>query len=194
MSMSMRCSAIGAAVLSGAVLLTPVFLQAQGAAEVFTATASVKTAAGATATAPLELAITRKMPQGQAETLVNAFKTGGAAAFKKALAGVAPTGTVQIGTAAKVPTRLTIERVTGVGRLLTVVTDQPLLFLGASLPGAKATAGYDFAVIDIEIDAKGSGSGTLAPAAKLRVNQQGALVVDDYGVEAVRLLSVKKTK
>ena len=191
MSMSMRY--IGAAVLSGAVLLTPAFLQAQGSAEVFTATATVKTAAGATATAPLELTITRKMPQGEVDVMINAFKAGGAAALKKALVGVAPTGTVKIGSGAAVPTRLTVERVTGPGRLLTVVTNQPLLFLGASLPGAKATAGYDFAVIDIEIDAQGSGSGTLAPAAKLRINQ-GALVVDDYGVEAVRLVAVKKTK
>ena len=189
----MLCGAFGAAVLSGAVLLTPAFLQAQGGAEAFTATATVKTAAGATASAPLVLSITRKMPQGEADAMVNAFKAGGAAALKKALVGVAPTGTVQIGTGAVVPTRLTVERITGAGRLLTVVTDQPLLFLGASLPGAKATQGYDFAVIDIEVDAQGSGSGTLAPAAKLRVNQ-GALVVDDYGIESVRLVAVKKTK
>ncbi len=111
MSMSMRY--IGAAVLSGAVLLTPAFLQAQGSAEVFTATATVKTAAGATATAPLELTITRKMPQGEADVMINAFKAGGAAALKKALVGVAPTGTVKIGSGAAVPTRLTVERVTG---------------------------------------------------------------------------------
>ena len=79
------------------------------------------------------------------------------------------------------------------GRLLTILTDQPLLFLGAGLPGAKPKEGYDFAVIDIEVDAKGNGSGTLAPAAKLRMNQ-AAFVVDDYGAELVRLTAVKKTK
>jgi hypothetical protein len=194
MTTSMRSRTIGAAVLSGAALLAPAFLQAQGGAEVFTAMATVKTAAGATASAPLQLSITRKTPQAEVDAMVNAFKAGGAAGLKKALVGVGPTGTVQIGTGASVPTRLTVERVTGAGRLLlTVVTDQPLLFLGASLPGAKATGGYDFAVIDIEIDEQGSGSGTLAPAAKLRVTQ-GALVVDDYGVEGIRLVGVKRTR
>ena len=122
-----------------------------------------------------------------------AFKTGGAAALRKALAGTAATGTVQLGAGSATPTRFTLERRTGDGRLLTILTDQPLLFLGAGMPGAKPKEGYDFAVIDIEVDAKGGGSGTLAPAAKIRMNQ-GAFVVEDYGAEIVRLTAVKKTK
>jgi hypothetical protein len=74
-----------------------------------------------------------------------------------------------------------------------MLTDQPLLFVGAGVPGAKPKAGYDFAVIDIEVDGKGSGSGTIAPAAKIKMNQ-GAFVVEDYGAELVRLTAVKKTK
>ena len=61
------------------------------------------------------------------------------------------------------------------------------------MPGAKPKEGYDFAVIDIVLDAKGNGSGTLAPAAKLKLNQD-AFVVEDYGAEVVRLTAVKKTK
>jgi hypothetical protein len=68
-----------------------------------------------------------------------------------------------------------------------------LLFVGAGVVGAKPKEGYDFAVIDIEVDAKGSGSGTIAPAARIKMNQ-GAFVVEDYGVEVVRLTAVKKTK
>ena len=125
--------------------------------------------------------------------LVAAFKTGGAAALRKGLVGMAPTGTVKLGAGSATPTRFTIERATGAGRLLTILTDQPLFFVGAGTPGAKPKEGYDFAVIDIEIDGKGNGSGTLAPAAKLKVNQT-AFVVEDYGAEAVRLTAVKKTK
>jgi hypothetical protein len=184
---------IGAAALSGALLLTVVLLRAQATAEVFTATAAVKTAAGAAASAPFTITIDRKMSQSEADALVTAFRTGGAAALRKGLVGVAPTGSVRIGSGAVTPTRFTLERVTGEGRLLTILTDRPLLFLGAGVPGAQSRDGYDFAVIDIEVDARGNGSGTLAPAAKLKVNQ-GALVVDDYGTEGVRLTAVKKTK
>jgi hypothetical protein len=59
------------------------------------------------------------------------------------------------------------------------------------MPTAKAKDGYEFGIIDIEVDASGKGSGTLAPAAKVSV-RQGAFVVDDYASEAIRLIDVKK--
>jgi hypothetical protein len=191
--MTVSRRAIGATALAAAVLMTPAAPRGQGAAEVFTATAAVKGAGGASASAPVTVTIDRKMPQSEADSLVAAFKAGGADALRKKLVGVPPTGTVRIGGGGDTPTRMTIERATGEGRLLTIVTDKPLVFVGAGVPGAKPKEGYDFAVIDIEVDAKGNGSGTIAPAAKLRMNQ-GALVVDDYGVEVVRLTAVKKTK
>ena len=73
------------------------------------------------------------------------------------------------------------------------MTDQPLMFLGAGVPGAKPKEGYDFGILDIEVDAKGSGSGTLAPAAKVTL-KQGVFVVEDYASELVRLTEVKKVK
>jgi hypothetical protein len=190
--MTVTYRTIGATVLSVAMLMTPASTRGQAATEVFTATASVKSAGGGSASVPVTITIDRKMSQSEAESVVAAFKTGGAAALKKALAGTAPTGTVRLGAGSATPTRFTIERATG-GRLLTILTDQPLLFLGAGLPGAKPKEGYDFALIDIEVDAQGNGSGTLAPAAKIKMNQ-GAFVVEDYGAEVVRLTAVKKTK
>ena len=191
--MTLTYRTIGATVLSGGLLMTPASPRGQAAAEVFTATAAVKTAEGGSATAPVTLTIDRKMSPSEADSLVAAFKAGGAAALRKGFVGVPPTGTVRIGAGSVTPTRFTIERPTGAGRLLTILTEQPLLFVGAGVPGAKPQEGYDFAVIDIEVDADGNGSGTLAPAAMLRVNQ-GGLVVYDYGAEVVRLTAVRKTK
>jgi hypothetical protein len=193
MSMNLRVTSPGV-ILPALVSLTlalPAYGQA--GAETFTATATVKTAAGGTASAPAVITVTRKMSQKEAQTLTAAFKTGGAAALRKALEGVAPTGSVQLGTGQATPTRLTIERSTGAGRLLTIVTDKPILFLGAGMPGAKAKEGYDFAVIDIEVNAQGTGTGTLAPAARIRLNQD-AFVVEDYASELVRLVDVKVKK
>ena len=184
---------LGATALLGAFVMIPASTYGQSAAEVFTATAVVKTADGKSASAPLTITIDRKMSESEAGSLANAFKAGGAAALRKGLEGVKPTGTVRIGTGNATPTRFTIERPVGAGRLLTILTDQPLLFVGAAAPGAKPREGYDFAVIDIEVDAQGNGSGTLAPAARLRLNQS-AFVVEDYGAEVVRLTAVKKSK
>jgi hypothetical protein len=166
---------------------------AQGGPETFSATAAVKTAGAAAATAPVTIVVDRKMSQAEADKFTAAFKAGGAAALRKALAGVAPTGSVRLGGGKPTTTRLTLERATDKGRLLTIVADQPILFLGAGVPGAKAKEGYDFAIIDLEVDAKGSGSGTLSPAAKVTV-KQGAIAVEDFAGELVRLTDVKKVK
>src|SRR5512145_3291563 len=83
---------------------------AQATAETFTATATVKTAGGATASAPITILVERKMPQNEAERFMNAFKTGGAAALRKALEGVPPTGSITLGSGKPTPTRLTLER------------------------------------------------------------------------------------
>jgi len=163
-------------------------IQGQGA-ETFTATASVKTAGGAAATAPVTIVITRKMPKDEADKLVGSFKTGGVTALRSALSGVKPTGSIRLGKGAATPTRLTIERTTDKGRLLTIVTDRPILFLGSGIPGAKPKQGYDFAVADLEVDASGKGTGSLAPAAKITVKQD-AFVVEDYGAERVELKDV----
>ena len=184
---------IVATVLFGALLMVPASPSGQGASEVFTATAAVTTPGGASAGAPVTITIDRKMSQDEADAMAAAFKSGGAAALRKKLVGVAHTGSVRIGAGSVTPTRFTLERATGDGRLLTILTDQPLLFVGASLPGAKPKEGYDFAVIDLVLDSKGNGSGTIAPAAKIRMNE-GAFVVEDYGAEVVKLTALKKAK
>ena len=183
---------LGVTILSGALLMTGASAQTK-TAEVFTATATVKTADGKSGSAPITITVDRTMPESEANALAEAFKTGGAAALRKALVGVAPTGTVQVRDGKPTPSRFTLERAVGGGRLLTILTDQPLVFIGANEAGAKPKAGYDFAVIDIQVDAAGAGSGTVAPAAKIKLNGS-AFVVEDYSGEVVRLNGVKKTK
>ena len=191
--MILRQTTMSACLAAAVSLSCATLAHAQAGAERFTATATVKTAGGAEATAPVTITIDRKMPEAEADKLVAAFKSGGAAGLRKALAGVPPTGFVQLADGAPTPARITIESPTDKGRLITVVTDKPMLFLGGGVPGAKPKAGYDFAMIDLEVDASGAGSGTLAPAAKITV-KGSAFVVEDYATEFVRLAGVKKVK
>jgi hypothetical protein len=177
--------------MAGAAVVASV--PARDAAETFTATATVKAAGGATANAPVEIVIERKTSEGEATRLREAFTAGGEAAFRKALVGMAPTGSIRLGGGNQTATRVTLERPTDKGRLLTIVTDKPILFLGAGVPGAKPKEGYDFAILDIEVSPAGAGSGTLSPAAKVTV-KEGAFVVGDYASELIRLTDVKKVK
>jgi hypothetical protein len=162
------------------------------AVETYRGTATVKTAGGATASAPVTITVDRKMTQDEADALVAAFVAGGVPSLRKALEGVTPTGWIRVGTQQTV-TRLTLERPTDGGRLLTILTDTPIVFLGAGLPGAASKKGYDFAVIDVVIDEAGRGAGTLSPAAKITV-QQGIFVVDAYGAELIRLVDLRLEK
>jgi hypothetical protein len=163
------------------------------AGETFTGTATVKGPGGGTATAPITITVDRTLSQAEADKLASAFNTGGAAALRQALTGVPPTGSIKLGGGAPIATRLTIERTTDKGRLLTIVTDKPVLFVGGSLPEAKPKAGYEFAVLDLEVDGSGNGSGSLAPAAKLAV-KGGAFAVEDYSSEPIRLSSVTRAR
>ncbi len=167
--------------------------QAPTGPEAFTAIATVHAEHGGWATAPVTIVVDRKMSVSEAQPLIDAFKSGGPAALRSALEGVEATGLVQLGEGDVTPTRLTIERATDKGRLLTIVTDEPLYFVGGGSPAAGPKEGYDFGVIDIEIDATGGGWGTLAPAARITV-QRGAFVVQDYAADVVWLRPVTKSR
>jgi hypothetical protein len=177
----------GLALVAAAVVAPSAWAQS----ETYSATASIKTAGGAAATAPVTIAVDRKMPQAEADKFLAAFKSGGAAALRKALTGVPPTGSIRVAGGSSTPTRLTVERATDKGRLLTIVADAPILHLGAGTADAKPKEGYDFAIVDLEVNAAGAGSGTFAPAARITV-KQGVFVVDDYSGELVKLTGVSR--
>jgi hypothetical protein len=165
---------------------------AQSAPETFTATATLKTAAGASATAPVVITITRWTTDAERGTAIAGLKSGGSAALKKALAAMPESGTIQVGDQ-KTGLRFARAIDTAGGRLVTVVASQPILHIGAGVPDAKPKAEYDLAFATFEVDSSGKGTaGDLAPAAKLKVGTNDAIVVDDYGTEAVRLSGIAK--
>lgn len=161
--------------------------------ETFVATATATAADGKSVSAPITVIVARTMARDEAEKLMEAFKRGGAAELRRALTGVPPTGSIQLGPGAPTTTRLAIARPTAEGRLITIVAETPILFIGGNVKGAKAKEGYDFAVLDLSVDAAGKGYGTLMPAAKVTVNK-GAFVVDDYAADVVRLSDVTRAK
>jgi hypothetical protein len=162
------------------------------APQVLKATATLEREGGATITAPVTITIKRIMSEFEANKYANAYRKGGETALRAALVDIPTTGTVQLGKGKPTPTRITVERKTETGRRLTIITDRPLLFLGASLPDAKPTTGYHFAVIDLEFDAKGAASGTMATAAWIKLDEQGGFAVKDYSGDVIKLTVGRK--
>jgi hypothetical protein len=165
---------------------------AQGQPEVYNATAALKTAAGASVTAPVVVSISRWTTDAEREKVMAALKAGGTPALQKQIAGMPDAGFLQVGEV-KTPIHFARTLAAAGGKVVTVATAKPVFYIGAGAPGAKAKAGYDVAVVIFQVDGAGKGdAGDFAPAAKVKFDEKGALVVEDYGAEAVRLMGIAK--
>jgi hypothetical protein len=165
---------------------------AQTPPEIFTATASVK-GASAQATADVRVQVDRYATEDQRAALIKAVRSGDAATVTKALASLPDAGYIELGER-RTPVKFAGRQETPDGQLITVVTATPLVFLGAGLPAAKPTSGFDIAIAILEVKKSDPGMGELAPAAKVGVDKGGALVIQDYGKTVVVLNRVARGK
>ena len=176
------------AVNASALLVAAALVTAQPRGETFTADASVKRPNGSVASAKLTAVVQAFATEAERDALIAAVGKGGTAA-RDLLAGRKDVGSIQVGTT-KTAVKYAYARSTGSSRLITLVTAQPIHFVGGDLPDAKPKAGYDLGVVLLDVDPSKPGSGEVAPAAKVRVDAQKAIVTDDYGAEVVRLSNV----
>jgi hypothetical protein len=157
--------------------------------ETITADASVKSAAGVKATAPVVVTITRYASDADRDALMAALKQSGTDGARQLLAKRDGIGSVQVG-GRQTAIKYAYARSTGAGQLITIVTGEPIVFIGAGLPDAKPKAGYDLGLLLLDTAASGPGRGELIPATKIRVNAEGAIVTEDYSGEVVGLSNV----
>jgi hypothetical protein len=160
------------------------------AAEGYTATLQVK--GQATASTTLRIDLQRYSSDRDREPVEKGLKFGGYPAFLAALRQARKVGTVA--TADKTWTiRWASARATPTGRKIVLITDQPMYFLGGGATNAKPRAGYEIGVIEMEVDAAGSGTGTVAAAAKVKPGEDG-VIVDDYGDQRIEITKVVRNK
>jgi hypothetical protein len=176
--------------VAAAVSVTVAF--AEGAPETFTATASAKKG-DTKATAPFSVTVTRYASDQEREAVMKAIREGGTAALRKVLSTMPDAGHIQLAER-RTAIKYAGQRPTGSGRLVTVVTAEPILHLGATLPAAKATAGFDVAVAMLDVKDGGIGLGDFAPAAKVGLDKAGALLIEDYGATVIWLNGVARSK
>jgi hypothetical protein len=169
----------------GLALLAAHGVAGQAPAETFTGTASVQK--GPTrASTTFSVTITRYASESERVAVAQALRSGGAAALRKALSAMADAGVIQLGEL-KTSIKYAGVRPTGSGRLVTVVAERPMLFVGAGVPNAAPRDGHDMAVAMLELKDGEPGTGELVPAAKVGVDDGGALIVENYGPSVVWL-------
>ncbi len=177
-----RACTIGAAVVACAATVS-----AQTRAETFAADAKVKRADGTEASAKVTATIRTFATESERDALVAAVKKGGTAA-RDLLAKRPDVGSIQVGNQTT-PVKYAYVRTVGLGRLITLVTAQAIHFVGGDRPDAKPKAGYDLGLVLLDLVSTPT-QGEMAPAAKVRVDAQNAIVTEDYGADVVRLSNV----
>ena len=117
---------------------------AQGQAQTFTATASLKTGAGVEMTAPVTIVITRMTSDKERDAVVDALKKGETPAVVTSLKGMPDAGYIEVGER-RTTLKYAYARPMGGGRLITVIAPTPIAHLGSGLPDAQPKAGFDLA-------------------------------------------------
>jgi hypothetical protein len=69
------------------------------------------------------------------------------------------------------------------------MTAEPIHFVVGDHPDTKAQAGHDVGVVLIDMSSMPA-HGEAALAAKVKIDAKGAIVIDDYGDDVVRLANV----
>lgn len=163
-----------------------------GAPEIFSGTAQAKNAKGAVS-GTLEVRLRRYTPDFDRKTVETALREGGYPRFVTALRNAPEVGQLVLGGSEPFAIRYAREKVEAGGRTIVVVTDRPVFFVGGGqAAGAKSRAGYEVAVIGIQLDGTGQGKGTMAAAARVRPDGDGGVLLDDYAEEPIALVNVTR--
>ncbi len=163
-----------------------------GAPEVFTATATAKSAA-ASVSGRLEVRVGRYTPEFDRKTVEEALRLGGYPRFVTALRSAPEVGELVLGEGKPYAIRYARETIEPTGRAIVVITDRPVLFLGGGQADAKPRAGYEVALVRIQLDGTGQAQGTMVAAARVRPAGDGDVLLDDYADEPITLTDVKRT-
>jgi hypothetical protein len=159
--------------------------------ETFTASAQVL-GDNAGASAQVTIRIDQYTSDKDRATIQEALRIGGYQGFLPALRSAPEVGYVEMN-GRKVVARWARQQPTEKGRTISIVTEAPMAFVGGSSVNAKPRAGYEVAVIQLDVDQIGLGTGSFAAAARVRPGGPTGVQIDDYAETPVKLVTVRKS-
>ena len=139
----------------------------------------------------VDISIDRWSTTQERDQLLAALREGGSDSLLRALQGVKEVGYVRGGSSLGYPLRFARSiDLPGGGRRVIIATDRPISFLEAV--NQPRSTDYPFMILDIRLDASGKGEGKLLPLAKISINDDHVVEIENYANEPVRLSSVRK--
>jgi hypothetical protein len=167
-----------------AVCLVMSWAAVQAADYPLTLAASAQVTKGATTlTTTFTVKVERVMNETFRTRVTDALKYGGYPKFLSALRALPVIGTIEVNDR-MVELKYVREEPHAKGSRLVLVADRPMFFLGE--PG-KGRAGYELTMVELILDAQGSGTGTMTGAARVKPSPDGAVVIDDFAEAPVQL-------
>jgi len=100
---------------------------------------------------------------------------------------VAPTGSVGAGFRFS-----RLRAIPDAGFRIIMATNRPISF--PELVNATRSRDYQFGIVVLNVDKDGRGTGTFAPACKVKFNKKGELEIEHYGQKPLRLANVRLEK
>lgn len=100
--------------------------------------------------------------------------------------GVAPTGSVRTKFA------VIYSKPTATGVRIVMLTDRKITFPEARY--STRSKDYKFGIVVLNLDRNGKGTGSMAPACKIKFNKKNELQIEHYGQNPLRLANVEKLK
>ena len=120
-----------------------------------------------------------------AATLKNSGPNGLVSSLEKTkdVGRLAPTGSV--GSGFRIAR---IRQIPDAGFRIIMATNRPISF--PELYNATRSRDYQFGIVVLNVDKSGKGTGTFAPACKVKFNKKGELEIEHYGQKPFRLANV----
>lgn len=150
---------------------------------------------GAGATANVDLYIDSYTSDAEAKRLAGLLVESGPDALLNALEKSETIGRVRLtGHTGFYNLKLIRSHQTATGRRIYGVGDRPMGFLEVYVSNRSRDYPFGILQVDLETDSKGKekGSGALVYAAKIKVMDGNTIEVESYGLDAVRLMGVRK--
>ena len=151
--------------------------------------------AGAGLKVNVDLYIDSYTSDAEAKTLAGVLREGGSEALLKALEKGKSIGKIRLnGRAGFYDFKLIRSHRMEGGRRVFAVGDRPVGFLEAYYSGRSRDYEFGILQLDLKQNSKGKeeGSGALLYAAKIKVIDGNSIQLESYGIDAVRLMGVRK--
>jgi hypothetical protein len=137
-------------------------------------------------TAHLSVTLDRYTPEHERTKMTDGLKYNGYPGFLNALRDAPRVGTLEVA-GDTFAIRWAHEVPSATGRTITLVTDQPVFFVGGGRKNAKSKAGYETSVMQLVLGQDGQGRGTMAAAARVKPGGETGIRIDDYAATPVEL-------